>query len=79
MTDIPKISKVIRDNWQHGDPERLAYKLGVSVTTCWNWKSGKAVPREERLEPLAEALGVSRELLERARNRSVARRAHSND
>lgn len=37
----------------------LASRLGVSKPTVWAWEQGRARPIEERLEAIAEALGVS--------------------
>lgn len=37
----------------------LAAKLGVSKPTVWAWEQGRARPIEDRLEPIAEALGVA--------------------
>jgi transcriptional regulator with XRE-family HTH domain len=36
----------------------LATRLGVSKPTVWAWEQGRARPIEERLEAIAEALGV---------------------
>ncbi len=36
----------------------LAQRLGVSKPTVWAWEQGRARPIEERLEAIAEALGV---------------------
>lgn len=37
----------------------LAAQLGVSKPTVWAWEQGRARPIEERLDAIAEALGVS--------------------
>lgn len=37
----------------------LAAQLGVSKPTVWAWEQGRARPIEERLEAIAEALGVA--------------------
>ena len=42
---------------------QIADALGVSKPTVWAWEHGKAHPLEERLAPLAEALGVAPEEL----------------
>lgn len=36
----------------------LANRLGVSKPTVWAWEQGRARPIEERIEAIAEALGV---------------------
>lgn len=41
----------------------VAEALGVSKPTVWAWEKGKAKPIPERLEAIAEALGVSAEEL----------------
>jgi transcriptional regulator with XRE-family HTH domain len=41
----------------------IAQTLGVSKPTVWAWEQGKAKPVENRLEALAEILGVTREEL----------------
>ena len=42
---------------------RVADALGVSKPTVWAWEQGRAKPAEERLDALAELLGVDRESL----------------
>ena len=37
----------------------LAARLGVSKPTVWAWEQGRARPIEDRLEAIAEALGVT--------------------
>lgn len=37
----------------------LANRLGVSKPTVWAWEQGRARPIDERLEAIAEALGVT--------------------
>lgn len=37
----------------------LAAKLGVSKPTVWAWEQDRARPIEDRLQPIAEALGVT--------------------
>lgn len=37
----------------------LAARLGVSKPTVWAWEQGRARPIDERLEAIAEALGVT--------------------
>ncbi|MCJ2186793.1 helix-turn-helix domain-containing protein [Novosphingobium beihaiensis] len=37
----------------------LASRLGVSKPTVWAWEQGRARPIEDRLEAIAEALGVT--------------------
>lgn len=37
----------------------LAARLGVSKPTVWAWEQGRARPIEERLDAIAEALGVT--------------------
>ncbi len=39
---------------------QVAGQLGVSKPTVWAWERGRARPIEERIDALAEALGVSR-------------------
>ena len=39
---------------------QVAAQLGVSKPTVWAWERGRARPIEERIDALAEALGVSR-------------------
>jgi transcriptional regulator with XRE-family HTH domain len=38
---------------------QLASKVGVAQSSVCDWESGKTSPRLERLERLAEVLGVS--------------------
>lgn len=49
----------------------LAQKIGVSRPTLWAWETGKGLPRTENLAALAEALGVSVELLKSGEDRSL--------
>lgn len=42
----------------------VAAALGVSKPTVWAWEKGKARPVPERLEPLAQVLGVTPEALQ---------------
>jgi len=37
----------------------LAEKLGVSKPTVWAWEQDRARPIEDRIEPIAQALGVT--------------------
>jgi len=39
---------------------QVAAALGVSKPTVWAWEQGRSRPVEERIAPLAEALGVAR-------------------
>ena len=39
---------------------QVASQLGVSKPTVWAWERGRARPIEERIDALAEALGVTR-------------------
>ena len=39
---------------------QVAAQLGVSKPTVWAWERGRARPIEERVDALAEALGVTR-------------------
>ena len=39
---------------------QVAGQLGVSKPTVWAWERGRARPIEERVDALAEALGVTR-------------------
>ena len=39
---------------------QVAAALGVSKPTVWAWEQGRSRPVEERIAPLAEALGVGR-------------------
>lgn len=41
----------------------VAARLGVSKPTVWAWEKGKARPLPERLDAIAEALGVDADLL----------------
>lgn len=49
---------------------QVAGQLGVTKPTVWAWEQGKARPIEERIEALAEALGVTSEELQPDRNDS---------
>lgn len=46
----------------------LAVRLGVSKPTVWAWEQNRARPIEERIEAIAEALGVSAAELRPSRN-----------
>jgi transcriptional regulator with XRE-family HTH domain len=46
----------------------LASRLGVSKPTVWAWEQGRARPIEERIEAIAEALGVESADLRPSRN-----------
>lgn len=37
----------------------LAREVGVSETAAWNWDRGTSIPKDELVEPIAKALGVS--------------------
>jgi transcriptional regulator with XRE-family HTH domain len=39
---------------------QVAERLGVSKPTVWAWEQGRSRPVGNRIDPLAEALGVSR-------------------
>lgn len=53
---------------------QVAGRLGVSKPTVWAWERGRARPLEERVDALAEALGVSRHELMATGETSVALR-----
>lgn len=46
----------------------LANRLGVSKPTVWAWEQGRARPIEDRIEAIAEALGVESADLRPSRN-----------
>jgi transcriptional regulator with XRE-family HTH domain len=50
---------------------RVAEKLGVSKPTVWAWEQGRSRPVDERIDALAEVLGVSRSQLLSGVNSSV--------
>ena len=39
---------------------QVAERLGVSKPTVWAWEQGRSRPVGNRIDPLAEALGVTR-------------------
>jgi len=53
---------------------QVAGQLGVSKPTVWAWERGRARPLEERIDALAEALGVTRSDLMATGETSVALR-----
>lgn len=53
----PKINRLRRERGL--TLEQVANALGVSKPTVWAWEKGKAKPIPERIEGIAEVLGVS--------------------
>ncbi len=41
-----------------GSPTKIARKSGLSVTTVFNYVTGRSAPRSDRAVALADALGV---------------------
>ena len=54
-------SNNLRDMIRHGpiSATKLADKLGVTVTTVYNYTRGKSYPDDDRIEEIAVALGCT--------------------
>lgn len=57
----PRLNRLRRE--QHLTLAQVAARLGVSKPTVWAWEKGKARPLPERIDAIAEVLGVNAETL----------------
>ena len=37
----------------------IAKACAVSISTAWEWENGNAIPRADKVKPLAEVLGIT--------------------